>query len=195
MKSSVPEQGRSLPALATERLLLRLARQEDVAAIVAYYRENRAFLAPWEPQRHEDFFTASYWAKEIDRRLRDFQGDRAASFFLFERDSNEIVGLLNFSNFVRGSFQSCNLGYSLARTRQKQGYMTEALQAAIAYTFAELQLHRIAANYMPRNLPSGRLLARLGFVIEGYAKEYLQINGRWEDHILTSRLDPSWKSS
>lgn len=51
------------------------------------------------------------------------------------------------------------------------------------------------ANYMPHNQRSGNLLRRLGFVVEGYARDYLLINGRWEDHIQTSLINPNWKPS
>lgn len=64
--------------------------------------------------------------------------------------------------------------------------MHEALQRTISYVFEELRLHRIHANYIPNNVRSGRLLARLGFAIEGYAKDYLFINDAWRDHVLTS---------
>jgi ribosomal-protein-alanine N-acetyltransferase len=46
---------------------------------------------------------------------------------------------------------------------------------------------------MPRNQRSGNLLKRLGFVVEGYARDYLLINDRWEDHILTSLTNPDWQ--
>jgi ribosomal-protein-alanine N-acetyltransferase len=72
--------------------------------------------------------------------------------------------------------------------------MTEALQVAIAYVFDELKMHRIMASYLPHNQRSGRLLKRLGFVVEGYARDYLMINGQWQDHILTSLVNHNWKS-
>ena len=71
--------------------------------------------------------------------------------------------------------------------------MREALTEAIRYVCDELRMHRIMANYMPRNDRSGRLLERLGFVVEGRAKEYLRINGVWEEHVLTSYTNRAWK--
>jgi ribosomal-protein-alanine N-acetyltransferase len=71
--------------------------------------------------------------------------------------------------------------------------MSEALTAAIPYVFQNVNLHRIAATYMPRNQRSGRLLKSQGFEIEGYAKDYLMINDQWEDHILTSRINSEWQ--
>jgi ribosomal-protein-alanine N-acetyltransferase len=69
--------------------------------------------------------------------------------------------------------------------------MDEALAAGLDWAFGELGLHRVMANYLPRNERSGRLLARLGFEREGYAREYLKIAGRWEDHVLTAKISGS----
>ncbi|BBN52682.1 hypothetical protein TRE132_08070 [Pseudomonas chlororaphis subsp. aurantiaca] len=67
--------------------------------------------------------------------------------------------------------------------------MHEALQTAIGHMFDELKLHRIMANYIPDNQRSAALLERLGFEREGYARAYLQIAGRWQDHVLTARVN------
>ena len=88
------------------------------------------------------------------------------------------------------------LGYQIDRQFEGQGLMHEALTAAIDYMFTGQKLHRINANYRPENARSGRLLARLGFQIDGYAKKFLFVDGDWRDHILTSRTNdqfqPEW---
>ncbi|MEC4812143.1 MAG: GNAT family N-acetyltransferase, partial [Scytonema sp. PMC 1069.18] len=101
-------------------------------------------------------------------------------------------GFINFGNFIRRAAQYCNVGYSMAEVEQGNGYMTEALQAAIDYVFQVLNMHRIMANYMPHNQRSGNVLRKLGFVVEGYARDYLLINGKWQDHILTSLTNSNW---
>lgn len=50
------------------------------------------------------------------------------------------------------------------------------------------------AAYLPDNERSGKLLKRLGFVVEGYARDYLMIDGQWQDHILTSLINHNWNS-
>lgn len=60
--------------------------------------------------------------------------------------------------------------------------MTEALRAAIAYAFGDLELHRLEANIQPGNATSIALLCRLGFRKEGFSPRYLRINGEWRDH-------------
>ena len=77
---------------------------------------------------------------------------------------------------------------SIDEDEQGKGLMYEALRAGIEHVFGTMGMHRIAAGYLPTNERSGRLLRRLGFQVEGYARDYLFIHGRWRDHILTSLL-------
>ncbi|HEY9600142.1 MAG TPA: GNAT family N-acetyltransferase [Allocoleopsis sp.] len=182
-----------LPYLQGARTILRLADLDDVSAIIRYYRENAAHLAPFEPLKSSAFYTKSYWSEQVQQAIEEFQTDRTLRLFLFEKDSERvIIGSVNFRNFVRGVLQSCTLGYSVAEAYQGKGYMTEALQVAISYVFTQLNMHRITASYLPHNQRSGKLLKRLGFVVEGYAYDYIMINGKWEDHILTSLVNPNW---
>ena len=93
---------------------------------------------------------------------------------------------------LRGVFQACHLGYQIARDRQGQGLMREALEALNAFAFEAMGLHRIMANYVPGNDRSGRLLERLGFEHEGLARNYLFIAGAWRDHVLTALTNPEF---
>jgi [ribosomal protein S5]-alanine N-acetyltransferase len=89
---------------------------------------------------------------------------------------------------VRGIGQYCTIGYSLDERWQGQGLMTEALGATLEYAFDQLRLHRIEANYLPHNRRSASLLQRLGFVVEGYSREYLFISGEWQDHVRSALI-------
>lgn len=182
------------PLIATERLLLRLATQEDIPAILRYYTENKTYLTPFSPLWSDSFFTKAYWHTQVKNNYLEFINDLSLKLFIFPKEEPTIIiGSINFRNFVRGSAHFCHVGYSLAKAEQSNGYMTEALKAAIQYLFKELNMHRIMANYMPHNQRSSNLLERVGFVVEGYAKEYLLIDGKWQDHILTSITNPQWK--
>ena len=118
---------------------------------------------------------------------------------LFKRDprarnhgrSGPVVGVINLSQIVRGGFQAGIVGYSLDAGEQGRGLMCEGLLALIEYAFLDLGLHRVMANYRPENERSARVLERLGFEREGYAKEYLYIDGAWRDHVLTSLVRPA----
>jgi ribosomal-protein-alanine N-acetyltransferase len=63
------------------------------------------------------------------------------------------------------------------------------LTGAVSFAFDSLRLHRVEAACLPENQASRRLLLRVGFSEEGYARQYLKINGRWQDHLLFALLD------
>jgi ribosomal-protein-alanine N-acetyltransferase len=177
------------PELRTERLVLRLPPAAAADAVAAYLERNRAFHAPWSPLAGEAYYGAPFWREQLERDEAAFDGDEALRLCIFERGSDRVVGRVHFSSFMRGAFQACFLGYDLDESVQGRGYMSEALRAALAYAFTQLRFHRVMAGYVPTNERSGRLLRRLGFVVEGYARDYLLIAGRWHDHVLTALLN------
>lgn len=183
-----------LPLITSNRLLLRIAVLEDIPQIIKYFTINRAYLTPFSPTWIDGFFTDEYWQIHIEKCQFDFTNDYSLKLFIYPQiNPKEIIGAVNFSSFVRGAANFCNVGYNLAADAQGQGYMTEALKIASEYVFQKLNFHRIMANYMPHNRRSGNVLKRLNFVVEGYARDYLLINGKWEDHILTSLTNYNWK--
>src|SRR5690606_19759106 len=94
-----------------------------------------------------------------------------------------IIGEVSLSQVIYGPFRSCYLSYIQDGRESGSGYASEAVRAIVEYAFEELKLHRIEANIMPRNESSIKLVERLGFKCEGLAERYLQINGKWEDHL------------
>ncbi|MBE9006423.1 GNAT family N-acetyltransferase [Fortiea sp. LEGE XX443] len=184
-----------LPIITSDRLLLRIAIHEDIPQILKFFIENKSYLTPFYPQWTDAFFTEEYWQYQLENTFLEFIHDQSLKLFIFPKNNpNTIIGTVNFNNFIRGAAHFCYVGYSLAETEQSKGYMTEGLKVAIQYVFEDLNFHRIMANYMPHNQRSGNVLKRLGFVVEGYARDYLLINGKWQDHILTSLINPHWQA-
>ncbi len=178
--------------LVTSRLVVRLVHERDAYLLADYYAANRDYLKPWEPVRDESHCVPSGWQARLGLITEMHRQGSAYYFILLDPDEKEVYGVANFSNVLRGSFFACFLGYSLGEKWQGQGLMFEALQAAIRYMQRHQQMHRIMANYMPHNQRSGNLLARLGFEQEGFAKDYLLIDGQWRDHILTALTYTAW---
>jgi ribosomal-protein-alanine N-acetyltransferase len=178
--------------LSTRRLLIRTLAGTDAEAIAAFHRRNREHLAPWEPLRDESFFTADHWHAEIPRLLESTRAGTLVPFLLLPPADTHgpVLGRCTLSNVVRGAFQAAHLGFSLDRDAVGRGLMHEALKAVLRYAFEDLGLHRVMANYMPANVRSAALLRRLGFVPEGFARDYLRIAGGWQDHVLTSLVNP-----
>lgn len=179
--------------IETDRLILRLPELEDAGEIAAYYRENRDHLQPWSPRWPPDVLSEEFWREQVPQRHADLADGTAVALFLFEkRAPRRVIGNLSLTQIVRGAAQRCTIGYGLAARAQGQGFMVEAVRAAVAYAFDDLRLHRVTASYLPRNRRSAHVLQRAGFEIEGYAKDYLRIDGRWEDHIITAITNPAW---
>lgn len=178
--------------LMTDRLVIRSTYERDAYLLAEYYSENMAYLKPWEPRRDKSYSYPSGWQARLSM-INQQQAQGALYYFiLMDPQESEVIGVANFSNVLRGDFHACYLGYSIGQRWQGQGLMQEALQAAIRYMFRQQRIHRIMANYMPHNQRSGDLLKRLGFEQEGYAKNYLMIDGQWRDHVLTALTNPDW---
>jgi ribosomal-protein-alanine N-acetyltransferase len=180
-----------IPLIKTKRTTLTILKPERAELIYTYYQENKSHIAPWEPERNETFYSFSSCRDRVTMAYTGFFQKQSVNFSILDSHESEIIGLCNFTNIIQGPFQACHMGYSIARKYEAQGLMSEAANAAIRYMFDTIGLHRIMANYMPHNERSARLLEKLGFKKEGYAKEYLKINGKWQDHILTSLINSS----
>lgn len=192
------------PIIETPRLSLRLLEAGEEKIGISYYKNNLEHLKATGPVFPEDFFSEPFWTKQIEKNRHEFKHDQSLRMFLFEKggaDSSrdhgnfrQAAGHVSFAGILRGAAQFCYLGYGLAQNKVGQGYMSEILPAAISYAFNEMSLHRIMANYLPTNERSARLLKKLGFNIEGYARDYLLLNGSWQDHILSSLINHRWNT-
>ncbi len=176
--------------IVTERLSLRILLPEDAGILQAYLLENRLHLAPWEPLRDEEYFSLEQCRQRLISSLQNMEAGTALQLAVFAAGSPEMIGICHFNNVVRGVFLACHLGYAIAGKHEGKGYMLEAVQAGIAHMFGQAGLHRVMANHVPGNTRSARLLQKLGFEREGYARAYLKINGRWQDHILNALINP-----
>ena len=178
----------ALPRLQTARGVIRLLEPAEAPMLLQHRLENREHLARWEPLRSADYYALEQCSRAVAHARDVAEMGQGYPLVLFDPDEQEIRGNITLSNLVRGPFQACLLGYGMAARWQGLGLMHEALEATLGWAFGELDLHRVMANYMPRNERSAGLLARLGFEREGYARAYLKIAGKWEDHVLTAKI-------
>ena len=181
------------PTLHTQRLRLEPLAERHAAAFVAYCERNRAYFKIWEPDRVPDYYTEAYHRDSIAMTARDSANGIVARFVAFETGSDEIVASFNLSNIRRGVNDSAIVGYSIDEKRAGHGYATELLRAIVAYAFETLGLHRIETSYQPTNRASGRVLYKNGFIVEGYARDYLFLDGAWRDGVLVSLTNAEWK--
>jgi len=162
--------------------VIRPVRPEDGEELAALYLANRDFLAPFEPVRPAEFFTADGQRERLQRQL---EGETHPFAIL---DDGAIAGTINLFNIVRESLQSGVIGYWVDGARNGRGLATGAVGEIVAYAFGELDLHRVEAATLVDNVPSQRVLEKSDFERIGLARRFLRINGEWRDFFLFQRL-------
>jgi len=168
-----------MPAVAGDGVVLRSPQMSDWAEWAALREASRDFLTPWEPTWPADDLTRASFRRRIRRYSEDQRNDLAYAFFIFRKDDDVVLGGLTLANIRRGCAQAASLGYC---------HMTAAVNSIVPFAFGTLKLHRIEAACIPANVASVRLLEKTGFRREGFARQYLCIDGIWQDHLLFARL-------
>jgi ribosomal-protein-alanine N-acetyltransferase len=184
------------PVLIGQRVLLRAPRLGDHAEWKALRRESRDFLKPYEPRWTDADLAPRVFAARIRRGRLEARAGTDYSFLIFDRQRTPevLVGGLTLSNIRRRAAQFVNLGYWMGERFAGRGYMTEAVGVVLPFIFDTLGLHRVHAAFLPQNIASRRVLEKNGFQEEGYAENYLQIDGKWADHVLFGLTRERWSA-
>jgi len=178
-----------LPTVEGDGVYLRAPQMSDYSEWTTLREASRAFLTPWEPTWPSDALSRSAFRRRLRRYAEDQRADTSYAFFLFRKSDDALVGGLTLANVRRGVAQAGSLGYWIGEPFSRRGLMTGALLGLVPFAFASLRLHRLEAACIPSNAASIRLLEKMGFAREGYAREYLCINGLWQDHLLFALLN------
>ncbi|OUD08902.1 GNAT family N-acetyltransferase [Marivivens niveibacter] len=174
--------------LETERMSLRLPDHSDWRAWADLRVQSREFLTPWEPAWSPDHLSRKAFTNRVYWAQRSNSNGTAVPFFLIRRSDNQLLGAITLDNIRRGPAQAGTTGYWIGEPFARQGYMREAIAAVVHYAFVDLDLSRIEAGCLPENTASRRLLEECGYKYEGVAQSYLEINGRWRNHVLYANL-------
>ncbi|SFJ73006.1 GNAT family N-acetyltransferase [Celeribacter neptunius] len=176
--------------IETERMTLRLPQHSDYRAWSGLRAESRGFLQPWEPTWSRDHLTRKAFTNRVLWAERTYKADTGLPAFMINRETGELVGAITLDNIRRGPAQAGTIGYWTGARYARQGYMKEAIAALVHHAFTHMRLSRIEAACLPENVASRGALEKAGFKYEGVAQAYLQINGRWRNHVLYSALHP-----
>jgi ribosomal-protein-alanine N-acetyltransferase len=150
---------------------------------------NEDWLRPWEPSA-----ALSWEARHTPtayRAMRRAVAQRArlgTSLPFAIRVEGRLAGQVTIDNVVRGALRSGYLGYWIDRAVAGRGMASLAVALVCDHAFGEVGLHRVQADIRPENLPSQRLVERLGFRQEGLLRRYLDIDGDWRDHLAYALL-------
>ena len=169
------------------RVKLKEPSARDEPGFLEAAHRSRTFLRRWAPPPS----TSEAYRAYIKRLTMPTHEGR----FVVLRTSEEIVGVVNVNEIVRGAFRSAYLGYYAFVPHVGHGYMTEGLVLVLRWVFGGLRLHRVEANIQPGNEASRALVRRLGFRCEGFSPRYLKIAGRWRDHERWALTVEDWRAN
>ena len=172
---------------------LRQLALDDADEMYKTRVKNRSYLQPFEPRHSDALFSPQGIVAALQLAEESFQKGTSYGFAIRNNDQDPIIGRITLSNVVQGAWQSCTVGYFVDQDYTGCGIATEALRLAVHFAFTHAELHRVQAAIMPHNLPSLRVIKKVGFHHEGLAKYYLKINGRWEDHQIFSLTKELYK--
>ena len=172
----------------TERMVLRPPVHADYRAWSTLRRESQMFLKPWEPSWAADHLTRKGFVNRVYWSNRSIAQGTALPLFLERRSDHTLLGAITMDNIRRGPAQAGTVGYWIGEKFAREGYMREALIAVVFHAFEVMDLSRIESACLPENTASRGLLESCGYKYEGVAQSYLQINGRWRNHVLYANL-------
>ena len=179
---------RKRPRIETERLTLRLPAHSDWRAWAALREASAAHLTPWEPVWAHDHLTRKAFTNRVYWAMRAETQGAALPLLLIRRDDQALMGAVTLDNIRRGPVQAGTIGYWIGASYARKGFMREAVAALVHHAFTALDLSRMESACLPENAASRGVLEKCGFKYEGVAQSYLQINGRWRNHVLYANL-------
>jgi [ribosomal protein S5]-alanine N-acetyltransferase len=167
----------------------RIVSLDDAAPLAALVRANREFLAPWEPLHDDDYFTAGGQHGALALALEAYRRGAMVPLVIVDEASRP-VGRININGIVRGAAQSATVGYWVSQSHNGRGFASAAVADVTDMAFTNLRLHRLEAGTLLHNTASQRVLLRNGFKPFAVAPSFLNIAGKWQDHILFQLLAP-----
>ena len=174
--------------IETERMTLRLPQHGDFRAWTGLRDQSAPFLTPWEPVWAADHLSRKAFTNRIYWANRSTSQGTALPLLLTRREDGALLGAITLDNIRRGPSQAGTLGYWMGQAHARQGYMREAILSLVHHAFTVMDLSRIEAACLPENAASRGVLEKCGFKYEGVAQSYLQIAGRWRNHVLYANL-------
>jgi ribosomal-protein-alanine N-acetyltransferase len=182
-------------ALKGRRITLRPLTVADFPQWQDVRRRSHDWLVKWEPRRPpgapDVVDSRSGFAARCRARDRERQLGTGYGFGIFV--DHRLCGEINVNGVQRGPFQSAYVGYWIDEACAGHGYTPEAVVVLCRHAFEDLGLHRLQIAIIPRNTSSRRVVEKLGIRDEGVAVRYLEINGKWEDHIRYAITSEEWK--
>lgn len=181
----------SVLSLETERLILSVYKPSAAQMVTDYLVRNRKFHTPYMQTHGDKYYTVSEQKQYLKSDLSLYNRNYQVAFWITLPDKPDlIIGRLSFYSIIGGAMNTCFVGYHMDEQYQGKGYMSEALLAGCDFMFKYYRLHRIEADILPTNDRSLACASKCGFEKMGYNEKFMEINGKYQDHVMLVKLNP-----
>jgi [ribosomal protein S5]-alanine N-acetyltransferase len=172
------------PLLSTSRLQLRSFCRND-ASFLYEIRSNKEIAESMGVKRHSTVSETESFINDIDW---SFKAKTGINWVICLKDKNRAIG---YAGVWKIAAEHCKgeIGYALNSNYCGNGYMIEALNRLIDFSFNELELHRLEANVDSQNYSSIKLLKKLNFKQEAVLRDDYFLNGKFHSSMIFSKLD------
>jgi ribosomal-protein-alanine N-acetyltransferase len=180
--------GKRIPKIETERLILRLFEPSDAERVreLAGEKEIADTTAniphPYEKGMAEEWISAG--------RIK-FESGECAHFAVVLKSGEKLIGAIGL--VIDKGFNRAELGYWIGKEYWNQGYCTEGGRAVLEYGFDQLLLHKITSSHFARNPSSGKVMRKIGMKKEGFLKKHVVKGKKYEDLVVYGILRREWK--
>lgn len=178
----------TFPEIETKRLILRKMTNDDANSILKYLSDQEVMkyygLEPFKTV--DEALSEISWYQSIQNNKTGMR------WGITVKGEGEVIGSCGFHNTVSQHYRT-EIGFELSKEHWGQGIASEAIEAIIKYGFEHLKLQRIEALIEPPNMPSQKLVEKLGFVREGLLRSYEFTCGKFDDLYMYSLLKGDYR--
>ncbi|HDX9671278.1 TPA: GNAT family N-acetyltransferase [Bacillus cereus] len=164
--------------IEAERLLIRKFESKDWEAVHEYTSDSN--VMKYIP---EGVFTEEDTRNFVNKNM----GENAKNFPVILIDENILIGHIVFHKYF--GEHTYEIGWVFNPKYFNKGYASEAAQATLKYGFKEMKLHRIIATCQPENIPSYRVMEKIGMMREGYFRKCIPHGNEWWDEYYYAILE------
>lgn len=164
--------------IKTKRLLIRGFEFKDWQDVYAY--TSNINVMKYIP---EGVLTEKEAKKFVSKNM----GDDAENFPVILVEENILIGHVIFHKYF--GEHTYEIGWVFNPKFQNRGYASEAAKAVLEYGFKDMNLHRIIATCQPENIPSYRVMEKIGMRREGFFKKCIPNGNEWWDEYYYAILE------
>lgn len=146
--------------LESPRLRIRGFQSSDEEGLLTLFRDDYTMYMDGDVpilEKNEEFY----------RRIDLIKSGSLIWFFMENKENGDFVGFVMLQPVSDPEKKAIIVGYSLTPAYQRQGYAKEAL-LSLFEALKSAGTERVYANIRERNIPSQKLVTRLGF--HGYGR-------------------------